>query len=456
MIHLTVRISQAAALLCAASLLLSACAPAQATQPAQSTSAPQGALPTPSASTITAEPSTASTQPQAVNPTATQAAPAPAASPTAPPQGVATQVPSGNAAAFPNPDGYAWNTFVSGLVRPVDLTGLHDGSGRLLVLEQPGDIRMIKGGQLLPGPFLDLSGKAVASANERGLLGIAVHPKFADNGFFYVNYTDSNGNTVIARFHADHGADKADPSSEMVLLRVRQPYSNHNGGSMVFGPDGFLYMGLGDGGNQGDPQSNGQNTRAFLGKLLRVDVNSGRSYAIPGDNPFADGKNGLPEVWAYGLRNPWRFSFDRATGDLYIGDVGQNSWEEIDFLPAGSKGGVDFGWNYREGKHSYKGGPPADLALTDPVVDYPHPEGCSVTGGFVYRGKALPEFEGIYLYGDYCSGWVYGLIRNPDGSWQSKVLFQSGVNISSFGQDDDGELYLLDHNNGAVLKLVKK
>jgi glucose/arabinose dehydrogenase len=453
MTPITVRISRAAALLCAAGLLMAACAPAPAQTPLP-TQAAQAALPTASSITSTVEQAPTSAQPPASGPTATQAA---AASPTETPASAATSVPSGGtASAFPKPDNYAWNTLVSGLVRPVDLTGLHDGSGRLLVLEQPGDIRLIQNGQLLPDPFLDLSGKAVASANERGLLGIAVHPKFADNGFFYVNYTDPNGNTVIARFHADKGANKADPGSEKVLLRVRQPYANHNGGSMVFGPDGYLYMGLGDGGNQGDPQGNGQNTRVFLGKLLRIDVNSGDPYAIPRDNPFADGKNGLPEVWAYGLRNPWRFSFDRATGDLYIGDVGQNMWEEIDFLPASSKGGTNFGWNYREGKHDYQGQPPADVSLTDPVVDYSHPEGCSVTGGFVYRGKALPEFVGIYIYGDYCSGWVYGLIHNPDGSWQSKLLFQSGVNISSFGQDDDGELYLLDHNDGVVLKLVKK
>ncbi len=252
-----------------------------------------------------------------------------------------------------------------------------------MVLEQPGRIRVIKSGALLATPFLDITDRVGSRGNEQGLLGIALHPNFKSNGYFYVNYTDLNGNTVIARFTVSSNPDQADQNSEKILLHVQQPYPNHNGGSMVFGPDGYLYMGLGDGGSEGDPLLIGQNLNTLLGKLLRIDVNHGDPYSIPADNPFAKG-GGLPEIWVYGLRNPWRFSFDRATGDLYIGDVGQDLYEEIDYLPAGSPGGANFGWSYREGFHPYKGTPPSGLKLVDPVWEYSHAEGgCAVTGGFV-------------------------------------------------------------------------
>jgi glucose/arabinose dehydrogenase len=345
---------------------------------------------------------------------------------------------------------------VSGLAKPLGLAAPADGSGRLFLLEQAGTIRVFQNGSLLPNPLLDITGRVGSRSTEQGLLGIALHPDFAKNGFFYVNYTDVNGNTVIARFQVSaQDPNQADPNSEKVLLRVGQPYPNHNGGSMVFGPDGYLYMGLGDGGSAGDPHGNGQNTNVLLGKLLRVDVNGGAPYAIPPANPFANG-GGKAEVWAYGLRNPWRFTFDRLTGDLYIADVGQNNWEEVDFLPANSPGGADFGWNYREGMHPYRGSPPADLKLTDPVAEYSHADGCSVTGGYVYRGAALPEFRGIYLFSDYCSGRVWGLLRGADGAWQSQVLFQTGYNVTSFGQDTNGEIYLIDQGSGSIFRLEKK
>ena len=295
-----------------------------------------------------------------------------------------------------------------------------------------------------------------SQGNEQGLLGIALHPNYAENGLFFVNYTKTNGDTIISRFQASAERTSADPAGEKVLLTVDQPYANHNGGSMAFGPDGYLYLGLGDGGSGGDPLGNGQKLTTLLGKVLRLDVDQGDTYAIPPDNPFGDGQKGRAEIWAYGLRNPWRFSFDRATGELYIGDVGQNQWEEIDYLPAGSAGGQNFGWNYREGANPYQGEPPAGLVLVEPVAQYQHPEGCSVTGGFVYRGQELPEFNGIYLYGDYCTGRVWGLLRLADGSWKNQVLFDSGAFVTSFGEDRSGELYLLDQRAGAVLKLVKR
>ena len=295
-----------------------------------------------------------------------------------------------------------------------------------------------------------------AAGSEQGLLGLAFDPAFKDNQYFYVNYTDTNGDTVIARYQAN--GDQADPASEKRLLRVDQPFANHNGGVLAFGPDGYLYAGLGDGGAEGDPLGNGQNTDVVLGKILRIDVASGDPYGIPAGNAFPSG-GGRPEIWAYGLRNPWRLSFDRATGDLYIGDVGQNTWEEVDYLPAGSPAGSNFGWSYREGNHGYSpANPPAGVQYVDPVAEYSHAEGgCAITGGYVYRG-AMPEWQGIYLYGDYCSGFVWGLLRsNGTGSnttWDSKLLFQTGASITTFGQDASGEIYLAGRG-GTIYELQK-
>lgn len=316
-------------------------------------------------------------------------------------------------------------------------------------------IRILQDGGILPQPFLDISGQ-VSSASERGLLGLAFHPNYSQNGYFYINYTDLNGDTSIARFTVSEDANRADPESEKRLLFIEQPYRNHNGGVLTFGPDGYLYIGVGDGGSGGDPHGHAQSLNTLLGKILRIDVDGGDPYAIPpGNLAQVSGAEGRPEIWAYGLRNPWRFAFDRLTGDLYIGDVGQNQIEEINFLPAGSPAGANFGWNYREGTRVYQGAPPPGLELIDPVAEYNHSHGCSVTGGVVYRGGALPAWQGVYLYGDYCSRKIWGLIPGPEAGWQETVLFETGIAITSFGEDEAGEVYLVGHNGG-ILRLEKK
>ena len=354
---------------------------------------------------------------------------------------------------FPEVDKYFWNLIAGGFARPIALANAGDGTGRLFVVEQAGIIRMLDQGAVRPDPFLDISSRVGSSKNEQGLLGLAFHPDFRGNGFFYVNYTDRDGNTVIARFHSDVSIPAAqqagDPASELILLRVRQPYANHNGGYLTFGPDNMLWIGLGDGGSGGDPQGNGQSVQTLLGKLLHIDVDHGNPYAIPSDNPFAAG-GGLPEIWAYGLRNPWRFTFDSQTGDLYIGDVGQDLWEEIDFLPAGFAGGpANFGWNIWEGRHLYQGGEAgATSNVIEPVFEYEHIPDCSVTGGEVYRGNSLPEFNGIYLFGDYCSGTIRGLMQTGSNDWKGQTLFTTTFHISSFGMDEGGEVYVLDLDSG--------
>jgi glucose/arabinose dehydrogenase len=349
--------------------------------------------------------------------------------------------------ALPDPTTAAWAPVVGGLLQPVDLK--HAGDGRLFIVEKAGVIRIVLDGVLISEPFLDLRDRVGAGASEQGLLGLAFHPRFAENGLFFVNYTDAAGDTVIARLVAS--GDRADASSEAILLHIPQPFANHNGGAMAFGPDGFLYIGTGDGGSGGDPHANGQSLHTLLGKILRLDVDGGEPYAIPADNPYAGSSEALPEIWAYGLRNPWRFSFDRLTGDLYIGDVGQNQWEEIDLLPAGTPGGVNFGWNLREGLHAFAGDPAAEML--DPVAEYGHDLGCSVTGGVVVRDPALAAWEGTYLYADYCSGRVWGLRPASDGIWLNGLLFETGVTISSFGEGADGQVYLLDYG-GTLYRLA--
>ena len=375
--------------------------------------------------------------------------------PTATPDLQATGIePAGTSVKiFPEVDNYYWNLIADGFSRPVGLVNAGDGTRRLFVVEQAGIIRMVNQDTIRPFPFLDISSRVGSTGNEQGLLGLAFHPAFEENGFFYVNYTDKDGSTVIARFDSDvsipAGDQIGDPASELILLRVKQPYSNHNGGHLVFGPDHMLWIGLGDGGSGGDPQGNGQSLQTLLGKLLRIDVDHGDPYAIPSDNPFAKG-GGLPEIWAYGLRNPWRFTYDSLSGDLYIADVGQNQWEEIDFLPADFAGmPANFGWNLREGTHPYQDdGAGAVLNFIEPIFEYQHDPGCSVTGGEVYRGNSLPAFYGIYLFGDFCSGTISGLLQKDTNDWQGQSLFTTNFQISSFGLDEGGEIYVLDLNSG--------
>ena len=344
---------------------------------------------------------------------------------------------------------------IDGFEQPLYVTGAGDGSGRLFVVEKTGRIWVVRDGERSE-VFLDLS-EQVSTTSEQGLLGLAFSPSFAEDGVFFVNYTDADGASVVSSFLAT--GDVADPTSEFVWLTVDQPYANHNGGMIAFGPDGYLYVGLGDGGSGGDPEGNGQNLMTLLGTLLRLEVlrDATRAgdvpYGIPNDNPFVGRPGMRPEIWAYGLRNPWRFSFDRESGDLWIGDVGQSAWEEIDFQPADSAGGENYGWNVYEGTHPYPpDSEPVIGEFTDPIVEYDRDAGKSVTGGYVYRGSASPELGGVYLYGDFVDGRVWGLKRTPTGT-ENVLLADTKYAITSFGEDDAGELYLVDFN-GALYRIV--
>jgi glucose/arabinose dehydrogenase len=357
---------------------------------------------------------------------------------------------------FPDPAAFTWSPVVSGLDLPVDIQNAGDGSGRLFIVQKRGSILIFQNNQLLSQPFLDITDEVKSRGIEQGLLGLAFHPQYAQNGFFFVYYIDQNGNSVVARFHvATDDPNRADPSSELDFFHINQPYPNHNGGGLAFGPDGYLYIGSGDGGSEGDPNRTGQNLQTLLGKLLRINVDSGDTATIPPDNPFI-GLGGQPEIWAYGLRNPWRFSFDRLTGDLYIADVGQDAWEEVDYVRAGTHGGMNFGWSYYEGFHAYQDQPPANVTFTMPVTEYSHAYDCAITGGYVYRGTALPEWQGVYFYGDYCSGNVRGLIQTSQGNWQSRILFMTGAKITTFGVDEAGELYISDYASGSILRLTRR
>jgi glucose/arabinose dehydrogenase len=345
---------------------------------------------------------------------------------------------------------------ITGLSQPVHIADSGDGSGRLFVVQQGGMIRLVKNGGLQAAPFLDIRSR-VSCCGERGLLSVAFPPGYASKAHFYVYYTDVNGNIVLARYGLTADADVADASSEQTVLTIDHPtYSNHNGGQLVFGPnDGYLYMGTGDGGGAGDPHGNGQNTDALLGKLLRLDVEAGTAtYAVPPTNAFVGQAGFRPEIWAFGLRNPWRFSFDRDTADVFIADVGQGSYEEINFQPATDAGGRNYGWNIMEGFHCYNAATCNSTGLTLPVSEYDHSQGdCAVTGGFVYRGAQFARLRGIYFYGDYCSGRIRGLQLTPIG-WESAVLSDTGFQITGFGQDEAGEIYVADYTNGAITHLV--
>jgi len=324
------------------------------------------------------------------------------------------------------------------------------GESRLVVVEKRGTMQAISGGAA--ATFLDIRSRVNSTPDEAGLLGLAFHPRWAQNHSAFVNYTAfSTGpahlRTTISRFTSSDGGATLNPASEQILLTVEQPFENHNGGGMVFGPDGLLYLGLGDGGSGGDPLGNAQNTSTLLGKLLRIDVDSGTPYGIPPANPFAGG-GGLPEIYAFGLRNPWRFSFDRATGALWLGDVGQNDWEEVDIIDRGG----NYGWNRREGLHCY---PPSATSclgsFRNPVAEYSHAEGASITGGYVYRGTAVPQLFGNYVYGDFGSGHIWAF---PANGPFTPVQVGQGNAISSFGEDAQGELYVVDLIGGQVSRLV--
>jgi glucose/arabinose dehydrogenase len=352
-----------------------------------------------------------------------------------------------------------------GFVSPVHVTHAGDGSGRIFVVEQAGRIQILDNGVVppvvLPVPFLDLASlnpPRLVAGGERGLLSVAFPPGFASKRYFYVNYTRApDGATVVARYRVSAGnANVADPASEEVILAIPQPFSNHNGGQLAFGPDNNLYIGMGDGGSGGDPLNNGQSPGTLLGKLLRIDVESGvQPYKVPPDNPFLLSAGYLREIWALGLRNPWRFSFDRGTGDLYIGDVGQNNIEEIDFQPAGDLAGRNYGWNIMEGDSCHPFGTVGcnRTDLTFPVFVYDHSLGCSVTGGHVYRGAVIPSLQGVYLFGDLCSGRIWG-IRKNGAAWDNAVLATTTLTITTFGEDESGNVYVVNYANGDLLQIL--
>lgn len=344
--------------------------------------------------------------------------------------------------------------FVTGLQNPVGIT--HAGDERLFVIDQRGYIRIVNtDGTLNPEPFLDISDK-VTFQGEMGLLGLAFHPGYQTNGYFYLNYVGQGNRTHIARFtvSADN-PDKADPASELTLMEILQPFNNHKGGNLAFGPDSMLYIGLGDGGSAGDPQNRARNPLELLGKILRIDVNQGDPYAIPESNPFHDVDNARGEIWALGLRNPWRFSFDRLTGDLWIADVGQDKFEEINFQPAGSAGGEHYGWRCYEANEPFnRAGCESDTTFTFPIYSYAHGPECSITGGFVYRGSTASPYYGHYFFTDYCSDKIWTLHKEGDNWVKEDFGDYAGNNFTTFGEDVNGQLYLAGAKTGTLYKVL--
>ena len=351
--------------------------------------------------------------------------------------------------------------FIDGVSQPVLVTHAEDDSDRLFVVEQGGTVRIIENGELLETPFIDVSDR-IRTGGERGLLSIAFSPDYATNGEFYLNYTDEDGDTVVARYRVGNNPDRGNVASEDILLTINQDFGNHNGGQLAFGDDGYLYIGMGDGGSGGDPNNRAQTANTLLGKMLRIDVESEPSanakYVIPSDNPFlsnADPSDRIPdEIWAFGLRNPWRFSFDRVTGDLYIADVGQGAREEVNFQPADSTGGENYGWSIFEGTASFDNNRQITFGtLIDPVVEYDRSLGRSITGGYVYRGETPSDLTGTYVYGDFATGLIWGT-KNIDSRWETTLLLETDHRISTFGEDQDGNLYVADYGDGIIYSIV--
>ncbi|MEE9167872.1 MAG: PQQ-dependent sugar dehydrogenase [Candidatus Neomarinimicrobiota bacterium] len=379
-----------------------------------------------------------------------------------------------------NPD-ISSRLVADGFVKPIYVTSHPQDAGQLFVLEQKGIIKIVQDGEVVSKPFLNITDRVhnpITPGDERGLLGLAFHGDYERNGYLYVNYVNKKGESIISRFETSRRSREVDPTSESVLIRLAQPFSNHNGGHLAFGPkDGYLYIALGDGGKLGDPFNHAQSLDNLFGKILRIDVDGSGPYGIPPDNPFANNPEVREEIWVYGLRNPWRFSFDRATGDMYIGDVGQDTWEEIDFQSSKSPGAENYGWRIMEGNHCYD--PPAgcgQAGLIKPIWEYsndadymrtltgmsqPEVNGCSVTGGYVYRGKRLHDLQGTYFFADYCSGniWSFQLNDNRVTNFRDRtreINLGGGeytTYVSSFGEDALGELYVVDYNGG-VYKIV--
>jgi glucose/arabinose dehydrogenase len=402
----------------------------------------------------TAGPSATSSSPSP----AVSASPGPTVEPTATPGASALPPPSGS--FDPAALSIRLEPVVSNLNSPLGIVSARDGSGRLFVVEQPGRIRIVRDGAVIDQPFLNIIPR-VSSGGERGLLGLAFAPGYPADPRFFVDYTDTSGNTVVSSFTVPAATpDRADDSSERVLLHVDQPFPNHNGGQLAFGPDGDLYVALGDGGSGGDPFGNGQSTKTLLAKILRIRPGaadgSGPAYTIPPDNPFVGDASAKPEILAYGLRNPWRFSFDRATGDLWIGDVGQGAWEEVDVLRATDpiKPAPNYGWNVMEGRHCYASPTCSGRGLVLPVAEYDHGQGCAIVGGYVGRDPAEPALYGGYLFGDDCSGNIWALDAARPERQAPVRLLDSGHMISSFGEDEAGALYLTDLASGTLFRIV--
>jgi glucose/arabinose dehydrogenase len=342
-----------------------------------------------------------------------------------------------------------------GLIQPVAIASPGDGSGRFFIAQQGGQLAFFDGSRVLSDLVLDLSSK-VNCCFESGLLGLVPHPKFAENGYLFLAYTDRQDNVIVSRFHVSGDPPVADPASETVVLVVEQPSASHNGGQLLFGPDGLLYLSLGDGSGPSGEQ-NAQRLESLLGSILRIDVDHGEPYAIPGDNPFAGGVTSREEIWLYGLRNPWRFSFDRLTGDMFIADVGDRVAEEINFYPARSRGGANFGWASMEGSHCFSPSTNCeDPSFTPPIIEYEHRlAGCggAVIGGYRYRGRKFPQLYGLYFFADYCAKEIYAASESS-GEWTTLGGLATSLSISSFGEDENGEIYVVDHGLGHIFHIT--